>query len=404
MPIRDGKAQEVYIVASGEMMAIYAANNICKGLVKYAKQSGVRPGGVICNSRKVDGEFEFLQEFTAAIGTKMIHFVPRDNIVQKAEFNKKTVTEYDPDANQAMEYRALGQAIMENQDFVIPKPLTMPFHEFECSTCIPERKKHAVTKGPGEDLTSALPLGYLNTIPGSISERGCAYCGAKHVIGTPMKDVIHISHGPIGCTYDTWQTKRYISDNNNFQLQYTFATDVREKHIVFGADALHRVLRHHHPAAQQDLSDVRAARRRLRRRMTPERPDMDTALAEKTCHPRSQEDDLTRERADQMMDYILKKCLWQFHSRHWDRTRQNANIIGQATQILCGETVDTSTPELKCYWVDALSLAEAYRERLPWLADLGPDTIRPLMAALHARLEYVTVTGSLNEELKDKHY
>ena len=97
----------------------------------------------------------------------------------------------------------------------------MPYHEFKCSKCIPERKKHAVIKGPGEDLTSALPLGYLNTIPGSISERGCAYCGAKHVIGTPMKDVIHMSHGPVGCTYDTWQTKRYISDNDNFQLKYT---------------------------------------------------------------------------------------------------------------------------------------------------------------------------------------
>jgi nitrogenase iron protein NifH len=125
MPIRDGKAQEVYIVASGEMMAIYAANNICKGLVKYAKQSGVRLGGIICNSRKVDGEKEFLEEFTAAIGTHMIHFVPRDNIVQKAEFNKKTVTEYDPESNQAKEYSELGRKIIGNENFVIPKPLTM---------------------------------------------------------------------------------------------------------------------------------------------------------------------------------------------------------------------------------------------------------------------------------------
>jgi nitrogenase iron protein NifH len=125
MPIRDGKAQEVYIVASGEMMAIYAANNICKGLTKYAKQSGVRLGGIICNSRKVDREREFLEEFTAAIGTKMIHFVPRDNIVQKAEFNKKTVTEYDEEENQALEYKELGAKILANTDFVIPKPLTM---------------------------------------------------------------------------------------------------------------------------------------------------------------------------------------------------------------------------------------------------------------------------------------
>lgn len=125
MPIRDGKAQEVYIVASGEMMAIYAANNICKGLVKYAKQSGVRLGGIICNSRNVDGEREFLEEFTAAIGTKMIHLVPRDNIVQKAEFNKKTVTEFDSTVNQANEYKELGRKIVENDNFVIPNPMTM---------------------------------------------------------------------------------------------------------------------------------------------------------------------------------------------------------------------------------------------------------------------------------------
>lgn len=125
MPIRDGKAQEVYIVASGEMMAIYAANNICKGLVKYAKQSGVRLGGIICNSRNVDREREFLEEFTAAIGSQMIHFVPRDNIVQKAEFNKKTVVEYDAECNQAHEYGELGRKILENENFVIPTPMSM---------------------------------------------------------------------------------------------------------------------------------------------------------------------------------------------------------------------------------------------------------------------------------------
>lgn len=114
----------------------------------------------------------------------------------------------------------------------------MPYHTFKCSEMLPDREKHAVIKGPGEDITSALPLGNLNTVPGTITERGCAYCGAKHVIGTPMKDVIHMSHGPMGCTYDTWQTKRYISDNDNFQLKYTFATDMKEKHVVFGAEKM----------------------------------------------------------------------------------------------------------------------------------------------------------------------
>jgi vanadium nitrogenase iron protein len=125
MPIRDGKAQEVYIVASGEMMAIYAANNICRGLLKYANQSGVRLGGIICNSRKVDNELELMNEFTDAIGTQLIHFVPRDNIVQKAEFNRQTVVEYDDTCNQAHEYSELARKIIENQNFVIPKPLDM---------------------------------------------------------------------------------------------------------------------------------------------------------------------------------------------------------------------------------------------------------------------------------------
>ncbi len=125
MPIRDGKAQEVYIICSGEMMAVYAANNICKGLVKYAKQSGVRLGGLVCNSRKVDKEQDFIEEFAEAIGTHMIHFVPRDNVVQKAEFNKKTVIEYDEHSNQAHEYSELARKIIANTNLVVPKPLIM---------------------------------------------------------------------------------------------------------------------------------------------------------------------------------------------------------------------------------------------------------------------------------------
>ncbi|MBQ7657651.1 MAG: AAA family ATPase, partial [Butyrivibrio sp.] len=61
MPIREGKAQEIYIVASGEMMALYAANNISKGIAKYANKGGVRLGGIICNSRNVDRELDLLR-------------------------------------------------------------------------------------------------------------------------------------------------------------------------------------------------------------------------------------------------------------------------------------------------------------------------------------------------------
>ncbi len=123
MPIREGKAQEIYIVCSGEMMAMYAANNICKGIVKFAEAGGVRLGGLICNSRKTDREDELIEALAAKLGTQMIHFVPRHNDVQRAEINKKTVIDWNPKAEQADEYRTLARKIDQNQMFVIPKPL-----------------------------------------------------------------------------------------------------------------------------------------------------------------------------------------------------------------------------------------------------------------------------------------
>jgi nitrogenase iron protein NifH len=125
MPIREGKAQEIYIVTSGEMMAMYAANNIARGILKYAHSGGVRLGGLICNSRKVDKEVELIEALAERLGTQMIHFVPRDNIVQHAELRRMTVIEYSPKCDQANEYRALAKKIKENENLVIPTPITM---------------------------------------------------------------------------------------------------------------------------------------------------------------------------------------------------------------------------------------------------------------------------------------
>jgi len=125
MPIREGKAQEIYIVVSGEMMAMYAANNICKGIVKFAEAGGVRLGGLICNSRNVDNEREMILALAKSLGTQMIHFVPRDNMVQRAEINRKTVIEFDPSHVQADEYRTLAKKIDQNEMKVIPTPMTI---------------------------------------------------------------------------------------------------------------------------------------------------------------------------------------------------------------------------------------------------------------------------------------
>ena len=126
MPIREGKAQEIYIVMSGEMMALYAANNIAKGILKYAHSGGVRLGGLVCNERQTDKELELAEALAAKLSSKLIHFVPRDNIVQHAELRRQTVIEYAPDSKQADEYRQLAGKIHNNSgQGTIPTPITM---------------------------------------------------------------------------------------------------------------------------------------------------------------------------------------------------------------------------------------------------------------------------------------
>ncbi len=125
MPIREGKAQEIYIVTSGEMMAMFAANNIARGVLKYAHTGGVCLGSLICKSRKTDREDELITTLASRLSTQMIHFVPRDNIVQHAELRRMTVNEYAPDSNQANEYRSLADKIINNKNLAIPTPIEM---------------------------------------------------------------------------------------------------------------------------------------------------------------------------------------------------------------------------------------------------------------------------------------
>ena len=124
MPIREGKAQEIYLVTSGEMMSLYAANNIAKGIVRYAENGKTRLGGLICNCRNVAGEVALVEEFAAALGTRVVGVIPRDPVVQRSEVRQKTVIEHEPSSAQAQVYRDLARAIEENDRFAIPTPLT----------------------------------------------------------------------------------------------------------------------------------------------------------------------------------------------------------------------------------------------------------------------------------------
>ena len=113
---------------------------------------------------------------------------------------------------------------------------------------------------------------------------------------------------------------------------------------------------------------------------------------------------LVKERVEILLNFIMKKCLWQFHSRAWDRERQNANIIMQTTRLLCDEPFDDMTPEERCYYVDAVYLADNYKKLFPWVTEVEKIELKKIMQNLKERLDYLLITGSLNAELKDPLY
>ena len=78
------------------------------------------------------------------------------------------------------------------------------------------------------------------TVPGIITQRGCTYAGCKGVILGPTRDIVNITHGPIGCGFYSWLTRRNQTrpptpESENF-MTYCFSTDMQEEDIVFGGE------------------------------------------------------------------------------------------------------------------------------------------------------------------------
>ena len=110
-------------------MSLYAANNIAKGVKRFAMRGGVRLGGIIGNGRNTPNEEALLLEFAKRLNTQLITFIPRDVIVNKAENNRQTVLQYAPDSKQAAIYRDLSQKMLNNEQLSVPTP--MSFDELE---------------------------------------------------------------------------------------------------------------------------------------------------------------------------------------------------------------------------------------------------------------------------------
>ena len=113
MPIRQGYADHVFIVTSGEMMALYAASNIAQAINNFGKRGYAKYSGVILNSRNVENEVEVVQTALKEIGGEIVQVVPRDGIIQSAENMGKTVVEAFPESDMAQCYISLAKKMMD---------------------------------------------------------------------------------------------------------------------------------------------------------------------------------------------------------------------------------------------------------------------------------------------------
>ncbi|WP_310828952.1 nitrogenase iron protein [Paenibacillus pedocola] len=123
VPVREGIAEHVYTVTSADFMAIYAANNLFKGIQKYSREGGALLGGVIANSINAPYAKEIVDDFVKRTDTQVVEYVPRSVTVTQSELQGKTTIEAAPQSEQAKVYQRLAQRIAEHTESKVPAPL-----------------------------------------------------------------------------------------------------------------------------------------------------------------------------------------------------------------------------------------------------------------------------------------
>jgi len=103
-----------------------------------------------------------------------------------------------------------------------------------------KRSRQIMTNKIDEDGKTPVMEANVRTVPGIITQRGCSYAGCKGVILGPTRDIVNITHGPIGCGFYSWLTRRNqtrpASDKDDNFMTYCFSTDMQDKDIVFGGE------------------------------------------------------------------------------------------------------------------------------------------------------------------------
>ena len=137
MPLREQVADEVYLVTTSDFMALYAANNICRGIRKYAQSGRIRLAGIIHNGRSSVDNDGLLQTFATELGTTVAGKIPMSPLIGQAELERQTVVDSAPDSAPAQAFRALASVLLDNRGGCIPEPMSDDGLEALCRKAAP---------------------------------------------------------------------------------------------------------------------------------------------------------------------------------------------------------------------------------------------------------------------------
>jgi nitrogenase iron protein len=253
VPMREGYADEVYIVSSGEIASLYAANNIAKGLQRFTSTHG-KLGGIIGNLRGINNERKILEAFAKKIGTEIVAFIPRSDLLPQAELASKTIMEFAPNTDLANVYLAIADYIEHQFVPVIPTPLSETeleefLYEFCYGAQIKEKPLQPLQVSVNNNQKQLVSQNTVNCKNGVINSNnlkvssskervplyGCSLTGAYSVVNQ-ISDATALMDSPQGCAYINYCTHQNALSNSLDVSSFPnlLCTNMQASDVIFG--------------------------------------------------------------------------------------------------------------------------------------------------------------------------
>lgn len=253
VPLRRGFADVIYLVTSGEFMAVYAANNILRGILNHSPEIP-RVGGIIFNSRGMEDELDLVQRFSEAVGVPIVCSIPRDRIFAEAERQGMTVNELYPESAPAERFRQLADKIIiqiQGRTELYPSD---PLSDEELDRLLKNKPIRHCRNLPSK-----------NGIKKSDGEACAARAAAMSLSG--VRGLTVIIHGPRACGYAMCNIRdvHFLGDekiNRTLDRTYTddmICTDMNDEDSIFGGiPKLERVVEEHYLLGKRNMAVVTA--------------------------------------------------------------------------------------------------------------------------------------------------